>query len=327
MKSNRILRIVVILVVAIVVVIGGIVGYIVWFKPNVPLKDIKVAITPERVERGKYLANHVMVCIDCHSTRDWGKMAGPVIQGTEGKGGEVFDTALGFPGRFVAPNITPFHLKTWTDAEIYRAVTAGVSKDGRPLFPIMPYLYYGTLDKEDIYSVIAYIRTLPEINNTPEVSEADFPVNIILHTIPHQGTPGQIPPKAVTVEYGKYLVTAGSCIECHTQDVKGQIIMEQAFSGGRSFPLPGGILHSANITPDMSTGIGKWTPETFVGRFKVATPEKFSQVSVDKNGFNTIMPWTMFSGMDTTDLLAIYTYLKSVKPISNQVTQFVPRAQ
>lgn len=327
MKSNKILRIVVILLLAIVVVIGGIVGYVAWFKPNVPLKDIKVAITPERLERGKYLANHVMVCVDCHSTRDWGKLTGPIVPGTEGKGGEVFDTALGFPGRFVAPNITPFHLKTWTDAEIYRAITAGVSKDGRPLFPIMPYLSYGTMDKEDIYSVIAYIRTLPEINNTPEVSKANFPMNLILHTIPHEGVPTPMPPKGVTVEYGKYLATAGSCIECHTQAEKGQIIVEKSFAGGRPFPLPGGILHSANITPDEATGIGKWTAATFVGRFKASTLEKFSLVAVDKNGFNSIMPWTMYSGMDTTDLMAIYTYLRSVTPIQNQVTQFVPRSQ
>jgi mono/diheme cytochrome c family protein len=327
MKTKKVLRIAVILLLAIVLVIAGFIGYIAWFKPDIPLRDIKVASTPERLERGKYLVNHVAGCIDCHSTRDWSKLSGPIIPGTEGKGGEVFDTALGFPGRFVAPNITPFHLKNWTDAEIYRALTAGVSKDGRPLFPLMPYLSYGTMATEDIYSVIAYIRTLPEINNTPEASQPDFPFSIILHTIPHEGVPGQIPPKGVTVDYGKYLVNMSGCIECHTIDKKGQIIEEKAFSGGRSFPLPGGTLHSANITPDQATGIGKWTQETFVGRFKASTYEKFSQVTVDKNGYNTIMPWTLYSGMDTTDLQAIYTYLRSVKPISNQVTQFVPRAQ
>ncbi|HNU18349.1 MAG TPA: hypothetical protein PKH56_11025, partial [Saprospiraceae bacterium] len=92
--------------------------------------DTKVEMSPANIERGKYLANHVSVCIDCHSTRDWSLFAGPPIAGTEGKGGEVFDQKMGFPGKYVAPNITPFHLKDWKDGEIFRAITSGVSKNG-----------------------------------------------------------------------------------------------------------------------------------------------------------------------------------------------------
>jgi len=327
MKAKRIYRMGAIILLALILIIGGLAGYLAWFLPDVPLKEVKVEITPERIERGKYLANHVMVCIDCHSSRDWSKLSGPIVPGTEGTGGEVFDERMGFPGSFVAPNITPYHLKEWTDAEIYRAVTAGVSKDGRALFPIMPYLTYGTMDKEDVYSVIAYIRTLPEISSKPALSKANFPMNLILRTIPAEGVSTVRPEKGVTAEYGKYLATAASCIECHTPAKKGVIIPELAFSGGRSFPLPGGILSSSNITPDPKTGIGAWTPEAFLTRFKTSSLENFSLASVDSNSFNTMMPWTMYSGMDTTDLLAIFEYLKSVKPIENQVTKFVPRTQ
>ena len=77
----------------------------------------------------------------------------------------------------MSPNITPFRLKDWTDAEIYRAITSGVSKDGHPLFPIMPYPAYGTLDSEDIYSVIAYIRSIPSIDYAPSRSNPSFPMN------------------------------------------------------------------------------------------------------------------------------------------------------
>lgn len=90
--------------------------------------DIKVELSSENIERGKYLANHVMVCMDCHSTRDWSLFSGPPVAGTEGKGGEMFDQKLGFPGKYVAKNITPFHLGEWTDGEIFRAITTGVSK-------------------------------------------------------------------------------------------------------------------------------------------------------------------------------------------------------
>jgi hypothetical protein len=47
------------------------IGYIYFILPRIPIPDLKVEITPERIARGKYLANHVTVCVDCHSTRVW----------------------------------------------------------------------------------------------------------------------------------------------------------------------------------------------------------------------------------------------------------------
>jgi len=61
------------------------------------------------IARGEYLANHVAPCMDCHSKRDFTKFSGPVIPGTEGMGGEVFDNKLmaDIPGVVYARNITP----------------------------------------------------------------------------------------------------------------------------------------------------------------------------------------------------------------------------
>lgn len=98
------------LVLFIIVVIAGLMVYAKTALPNVgPAPDMKVQITPERVERGKYLANAVVVCMDCHSTRDWSLFAGPVKPGTWGKGGERFDHSLGFPGVYYSRNITRRH--------------------------------------------------------------------------------------------------------------------------------------------------------------------------------------------------------------------------
>ncbi|HMY47643.1 MAG TPA: cytochrome C, partial [Leptospiraceae bacterium] len=70
----------------------GLLGYVRFALPNVgPAPVMTIESTPERVERGKYLANHVTVCIDCHSTRDWSKFSGPLVPGAIGKGGELFD--------------------------------------------------------------------------------------------------------------------------------------------------------------------------------------------------------------------------------------------
>ena len=256
MKTSKWPKILGITIAALALIIAGVIFYMVWFLPDIPVKDVKVGSDLARIDRGKYLANHVMVCMDCHSTRDWTKFSGPMIPGTEGKGGEIFDEKIGFPGHFQSPNITPFHLKDWTDAEVYRAITSGVSKDGHPLFPIMPYPAYGTLDTEDIYCVIAYIRSIPSIDHEPSRSDPTFPMNIILHLIPGKADPKPRPPATDSLKYGEYLVRASGCIECHTPAEHGQIVKRLAFTGGREFQMPdGSLLVSSNITPDPETGL------------------------------------------------------------------------
>jgi cytochrome c2 len=306
----------------VIIVILGAATFVKFALPNVgAAPDLKVDMTPERVQHGEYLANHVTLCMDCHSTRDWNKFSGPPLPGTAGKGGEFFDEKLGFPGKFYSKNITPFHLKNWTDGEIFRTITTGVSKDGSALFPVMPYHYYGRMDKEDIYDIIAYIRTLQPIDNITPVHSVDFPMNFILNTIPEKAALVKKAAKSDTLKYGAYLVNAAACMECHTRVKRGQIIPDLAFSGGREFKMPNGTVRSANITPDKETGIGDWTASQFVDRFK-----SYSDINnlppLAANQVNTIMPWTMFSGMDTSDLRSIYTYLKTLKPIKNEVEHF-----
>jgi hypothetical protein len=92
MKQKKFSRWILRILVLLVVMILALVIYVKQFLPDVPLKDIKVEITSERIERGRYLANHVMVCMDCHSTRDWTKFAGPLVPGPK-EGGERFDQA------------------------------------------------------------------------------------------------------------------------------------------------------------------------------------------------------------------------------------------
>lgn len=309
----------------VLILITGLIIYVKTMLPNVgPAPELKVAITPEKIERGKYLANHVMLCMDCHSTRDWSLFSGPMVMGTEGKGGEVFDQNMGFPGKYVAPNITPFGLQNWTDGEIFRAMTSGVSKDGRALFPIMPYHNYGQLDTKDLEAVIAYIRSLSPIENTPEMSGSDFPMNLIINTMPKKPQPGSIPAPTDKINYGKYITTAAGCMDCHTRQEKGEYVGEQ-FAGGFEFKFPdGSIARSANITPDKTTGLGNWTREQFLNRFKIFEDSSYVDTKVTPGEFQTPMPWTMYSDMKTEDLVAIFNYLQSIKPVQNQVEKFTP---
>lgn len=319
---KKFLKILSVLIFLLILGVALFLTYIVKFKPNIPVEEVKIEYTAERIERGKYLSNTVAQCVDCHSTRDWTKFSGPALPGTEGKGGELFDEKIGYPGKYYAANLTPYHLKDWSDGELFRAITAGVSKDGRPLFPVMPYPYFGKMDREDIYSIIAYIRSLPNIPNDLPPSETKFPMNIIIHTIPSQPQFSTKPPPSDKVAYGKYLATTATCIECHTPAKRGQIIEDMAFSGGRIFTMPDGLIASANITPDKETGIGTWDEEVFIQRFKLfdKSQNNFNE-NVKQGEYNTLMPWQKYSKMSREDLSAIYAYLRTVKPISNRVVK------
>jgi len=290
--------------------------------PDVPVKEINVEVIPERIAHGDYLANHVMVCIDCHSIRDWKRFSAPIVAGTEAGGGEAFTEEMGLPGNYYAPNITPFNLKGWSDGEIYRAITSGVTKEGEAIFPIMPYHAYGSLDDEDIYDVIAYLRSLPDVENTVQESESNFPMNFIINLIPKEGTPGIRPNTSDLLKYGEYMTTSAACADCHTPLKDGKPVPEMRFAGGQEFKMEGTVVSSLNITPDKVTGIGKWTEEAFLARFKAYDPATYMPHDVRENGFNTAMPWTMYAAMDTLDLRAIYAYLMSLKPIENKVVLF-----
>lgn len=308
-------------------VIVILVVYVKFALPNVgDVPDMKVELTPERIERGKYLANTVCVCMDCHSTRDWSVFSGPPVEGTSGKGGEKFDETVGFPGVYYSKNITPSALKDWTDGEIFRAITAGVSKDGHALFPVMPYPYYGQMDEEDIKSIIAYIRTLDPIENKVPEAKSNFPMNFIINTIPKKGVAQKIPAKTDVVNYGKYIASAASCVECHSPVDKGQIIAGKEFSGGREFTFPNGnVLRSPNITNDINTGIGGWSEDQFVQLFKSRSDSAALHQKVGPNDYNTIMPWTMYGKMDVEDLKAIFAYLKTIKGVKNEVEKFTAK--
>jgi mono/diheme cytochrome c family protein len=321
---KKILKVSAIVVGVLFLLIASGLSYLKFALPNVgPPPEISVEGTAQQIERGRYLANHVNVCIDCHSTRDWTKFAAPPIAGTEGKGGELFDQSFGFPGRFVSKNITPFHLSSWSDGEIYRAITTGVGKSGAAFFPVMPYKYYGKMDSEDVKSVIAYLRTLAPIEFESEASQADFPVNFIINTMPEPASPNKKPDPSNVIEYGAYVTNAAGCKECHTKQENGQVVGPD-FAGGFVFNMGNGYaVSSMNITPHNS-GIGTWSKEVFIQRFKMYVDSAYVLPEVDmaKGEFQTVMPWTMYAGMTEEDLGAIYEFLRTVEPVDNTVTRW-----
>ncbi len=323
---KRFLKIFGAIAVLLVLAVSGLAAYVSLALPNIELPKLVVQPTPELIERGKYLANNVMVCIDCHSTRDFSVFSGPIVDGTHGGGGERFGHDIGLPGEIFSTNITPAYTANLTDGELYRAITNGVGADGRAMFNIMPYLSYGQADMKDIEAVIAYIRSLEPVTTKPyPARELDFPVNILINTTPTIANHQAIPDKGNVVEYGRYMTTIAACGDCHTpMSSPGKLDMSKAFAGGFEFKMPdGSVVRSMNITAH-PTGIGAWTKEMFVGKFKNHDLAIYTPPKVAPGEFQTVMPWTMYAGMTEEDLAAIYEYLRTVEQHDNTVERFTP---
>lgn len=325
---KKLVRIILGIVVLVVAVAACGVAYFFLAYPKVPpAGDVRIVATPEMLARGEYLTKHVSICLDCHSERDWDKFAGPIKPGSFGKGGEAFDKTVdpSFPGAVYAKNITPAGIGSWTDGELLRAVTVGVSRDGTPLFPLMPYPHFGKMSEDDVHAIIAYIRTLKSIeNNAIPNRSLDFPLNLIVRTIPAAAAFTTRPPLSNKLAYGEYMVNAALCTECHTPiDDQGQPLPGKLFAGGQEFRHPkyGFRIVTANITPDADTGIGSWTEQQFLDKFKGFETTDDHVLSEAEQRQNTAMPWRQFAGMTREDLGAIYTYLRTVPPVVNRINK------
>ncbi|HZQ01041.1 MAG TPA: cytochrome c [Reyranella sp.] len=120
-------------------------------------KPIKESDLKDKVARGFYLAT-IGHCMECHTPLVNGEMD---FEHAMGAGGREFP---GPWGTSVSRNITSSKTKGiggWTDAEIKRAITQGIDKDGNKLKPPMGFGYYAHMTDEDVDAVVAWVRTLP----------------------------------------------------------------------------------------------------------------------------------------------------------------------
>jgi hypothetical protein len=291
---------------------------LVAFVPVAKAAESGLAIerTPERVAQGEYLLTGVMECVVCHSERDRSTYAYPPRAGRRFAGGLMF-RALG--DRAVSPNITPFALADWTDQQIYDALTLGMRPDGRKLHIEMPWQIYRALEREELFAIIVYLRTLPVIEAGP------YPFDTEVEPVRESLDPNSLhrpPSGASPVARGAYLTSLAICNGCH-RGAAGSSVADLPYAGGGEFRLPGvGVIRVANITPDSATGVGTWSRDAFVARFQAL--RNAPAVPVPDHSPNTLMPWWLYANMTPSDLGAIYDYLRTITPVNNAVTRFEP---
>ena len=105
-----------------------------------------------------------------------------------------------------------------------------------------------------------------------------------------------------TVKRGEYLAQAGDCVACHTKHDG------QPFAGGFPMPTPFGTLYSPNITPDVQYGIGKWSADDFYNMLHTGHRR-------DGSFIYPVMPFPAYTKVTRADSDAIFTYLRSLKPV------------
>jgi mono/diheme cytochrome c family protein len=114
---------------------------------------------------------------------------------------------------------------------------------------------------------------------------------------------------------GKYLVALGGCEDCHTPGhFFGKPDMTRDLGGSDvGFEIPGlGVFVGRNLTPDNETGLGKWTAKEIVTALTAGKRP-------DGRVLAPIMPWRAFAHLTKSDAYAIAAYLKSLRPVRNDV--------
>src|SRR5688572_2059488 len=152
------------------------------------------------------------------------------------------------------------------------------------------------------------------------------------------------------VARGNYIVSTAGCHDCHTPWKLGpkgpEPDMTLALSGhpervklppppklgngpwvwtasgtNTAFAGPWGVSYTANLTPDEMTGIGIWTEDIFIKTIRSGRHWGVSRPILPP------MPWTVYRNLTDEDLKSVFAYLRTIKPIKNQVPEPLPPPQ
>lgn len=241
------------------------------------------------IARGQHIVHAVSDCVGCH---------------TENLGGEMFLDDPSF-AQIPAPNLTSGQGGvggSYTDEDWVRALRHGVAADGRQLV-IMPSHWYNYMTDEDLGAVIAYLKTVPPVDQEwPDRTVAFIPTRILLalgaikfapDLIANNGT-RPTPAAEVSVEYGEYISRIAACRDCHGVDLAGGV--------------DPGAPQGPNVTP--GGAFAAYTEEHFLTMMRTGVTPGGRTLSEE-------MPWVNYGQMTDDELKALFMYLQSLEPLPN----------
>ena len=264
----------------------------------------------ELIARGAYLAK-AADCVACHSSAGGKPFAGGLPMSTPM--GKIFTT-----------NITPdpdTGIGRYTEADFFRAVRGGVARDGRNLYPAMPYPSYAKINDEDMRALYAYfMHGVQPVRQDNRAAEIPWPMNMrwpltLWNLVFLDKTIYQ--PKAAkdaVWNRGAYLVQGlGHCGACHTP--RGPAFNEKALDESGPAFLSGAALEgwfASNLAGDHNTGLGRWSVRELQGFLKTG-----ANAHATAFGSMTDVINHSTQTMTDADLNAMAVYLKSLPAARN----------
>ena len=261
------------------------------------------ALAQTPIERGDYLVNGLMTCGNCHTPR------GP---------GGVYDLSRQLSGgpqtwdeetfKVKGANITPdpeTGIGKWSSADIKKAILTGIRPNGTQIAPMMPYGFYKVLTNTDVDAIVAYLKSVPAVNNAvePPVYKSALYVSTPKGAEKAMSEADMLDP----VKRGFYLVTIAHCMECHTPLVNGRHDFSRLGRGGQIFKGPFGVTSSRNITSHTAAGLGAWSDVEIKGAITQG-------VRKDGTKLKPPMAFHSYAKMNTQDLSAVVAYLRTLPP-------------
>lgn len=206
--------------------------------------------------RGEHLVRAISGCDGCHGD----DLGGMVL---------LDDPAI---MTFYGPNLTAGEGGAGarlSDEDWVRAIRHGLGPDGKP-FLLMPAQNFRYMTDEDLGAVLAYISSLPPVDNAvpePRIGPLGYllgltePAFLPAELFDHTERPAAAVEPGVTAEYGGYLVALGTCRDCHGEHLNGR-------------PLPPMLDEppARNLTP--AGQLANWSEEDFIRTIRTGvTPE------------------------------------------------------
>ena len=255
--------------------------------------------------RGEYLAR-AGDCVACHSAPGGKAFAGGLKMGTP-------------LGAIYATNITPdieTGIGTYTVQDFDRAVRRGVAKDGRRLYPAMPYPSYAKLTDADVQALYDYfMRAVPPVRQANQADEIPLYLSprwplAIWNALFTGGTGFTADPqKDAQWNRGAYLVEGfGHCGACHTP--RGLASHEKSLDAGSADFLAGAELdgwYAPSLRQDRTTGLGGWSQAEIVEFLKTGHNRHGSAYGSMRDVINNSTPF-----LSDDDLAGIAAYLVSL---------------
>jgi mono/diheme cytochrome c family protein len=122
--------------------------------------------------------------------------------------------------------------------------------------------------------------------------------------------------QSALVTRGAYLMNGPlACANCHTPRAPDfSLLPDKHLAGGFKIIDPAFEVYTANITQDKDTGIGSWTDEQIAAAIRTGKSREGRIIFPP-------MPVPTYNSMSDDDVRAVVAYLRTVKPIHNEVPE------